>query len=140
MPRARFDTARREPRRVGNPVPLVEVDGVAYSAPPELVGTTVEVRIPVDAGDLEIRWLGRTVATHRIAPAGSCPVWDPAHRRAAEAMALAPHRRPHLVVVDAPEPTLAFDFGDGDYDVDEPDLGRYEAQVLGDGCGCGGGA
>jgi len=141
VPRMRFDTARREPRRVGIPVPLVDVDGVAYSAPPDLVGTAVEVRIPVDAGVIEIRARGRVVATHRIAPPGSPPVWDPAHRRAAEAMALAPHRRAHLVALPDPEPDVGLlDLGDGDYDVDEPDLDRYEVKVFGEGCGCGGGA
>ena len=85
LPRIRYDTARVEPRRVGAPVPLVEVDAVSYSVPPSLVGTTVEVRLPVDGGVLEVRALGSVVATHDLAPPGSPPVWDPAHRRAAEA-------------------------------------------------------
>lgn len=111
----------------------------AWRTPPELVGTAVEVRLPVDAGILEIRVHGQVVATHRIAAPGSPPVWDRAHRRAAEAMALAPNRRSHLVVVPDPEPAT-LDLGDGDYEVDEPDLDRYEVEVFGDGCGCGGGA
>lgn len=140
LPWVRFDTARREPRRVGIPVPLVEVDGVAYSAPPRLVGTTVEVRLPVDQGIVEIRAHGRVVATHRTAPAGSPPVWDPVHRREAEAIALAPHGRRHLVAVPDPEPVQTrLDLGAGDYDVDEPDLSRYDVEVVGSGCGCGGG-
>ena len=35
LPRARFDTARRDSRVVSAPLPLVEVDRVAYSVPPE---------------------------------------------------------------------------------------------------------
>jgi transposase len=140
VPRVRFDTARREPRVVGIPVPLVEVDGVAYSAPPALVGAAVEVRLPVDQGIVEIRAYGAVVATHRIAPRGSPPVWDPAHRREAEAIALAPHGRRHLVALPDPEVVQTrLDLGPGDYDVDEPDLGRYDVEVFGPGCGCGGG-
>jgi transposase len=140
LPRARFDTARREPRVVGAPVPLVEVDGVAYSAPPALVGGRVEVRLPVDQGIVEIRAYGRPVATHRIAAPGSPPVWDPAHRRDAESIALAPHRRRHLVAVpDVVAVPARLDLGACDYDVDEPDLGRYDVEVFGPGCGCGGG-
>ena len=136
LPRIRYDTARIEPRRVGAPVPLLEVDGVAYSAPPALAGTVVEVRLPVDAGVLQIRALGSDVVTHAVAPPGSPPVWDPAHRRAAEALALAPHARRHLhaVVPTVGEPLELLDLGDGDYEVEVPDLGCYE---LGDGCGCG---
>ncbi len=37
LPRARYDTARREPRVVNAPLPLVEVDRVAYSVPPSLM-------------------------------------------------------------------------------------------------------
>jgi transposase len=135
LPRTRYDTARIEPRRVGAPIPLVEVDGVAYSVPPNLVGTAVEVRLPVDAGILEIRAHGSVVATHDIAPPGSPPVWDPGHRRAAEALALAPHARPRLSLVTsevaAPEP---LELGDGDYEVGTPDLACYG---FGDVCGCG---
>lgn len=54
--------------------------------PPDLVGATVEVRGP---GDTEIiRSATRApVVTHQQAPTGSAPVWDPAHRAAAEAIA-----------------------------------------------------
>jgi hypothetical protein len=132
LPRARFDTARREPRVVSAPLPLVEVDGVAYSVPPELVGVTVEVRLPVDAGIVEVRHRAQLVATHRLSDIG--PVWDPAHRAAAEAIALAPHRRHlHLVATPASSPpphAEVLDLGDGDYDVAPIDVGRY------DGCGC----
>jgi transposase len=137
LPRTRYDTARIEPRHVGAPVPLVEVDGVAYSVPPLLVGTVVEVALPVDAGVLQIRAHGSVVATHDLAPAGSPPVWDPAHRRAAEAMALAPHarRRLSLVTRDEIAHQEPLELGEGDYEVEIPDLACYE---LGDGvCGCG---
>jgi transposase len=134
LPRARYDTARREPRVVNAPLPLVEVDRVFYSVPPTLVGATVEVRVPVDAGALEVRYGGNLVATHRVGAPGGPPVWDPAHRAAAEAIALAPHRR-HLRVVVAPAGPLptGLDLGAGDYDVAPVDLGRYDA-----GCGCSG--
>jgi hypothetical protein len=131
LPRARFDTARREPRVVSAPLPLVEVDRVAYSVPPNLVGATVEVRIPVDAGVIEVRHHGETVRTHRVAPVG--PVWDPADRAAAEAIALAPHHR-HLTVVPdlAPAPAGAgLELGVGDWDVAPVDMARYDT-----GCGC----
>lgn len=134
LPNVRYDTARRESRVVSAPFPLIEVDTVAYSVPPELVGVTVEVRIPVDAGIIQVRYQGHPVAEHRQAPPGSPPVWDPAHRAAAEAIALAPHRR-HLHVVPDPAPAgpVSLELGAGDYDVAEIDLGRYDL-----GCGCSG--
>ena len=122
---------------MGAPVPLVEVDGVAYSVPPALVGTTVEVRLPVDAGVLQIRAHGSVVATHDLAAPGSPPVWDPTHRKAAEAMALAPHARPRLTLVtrDGLEHQETLELGNGDYEVEVPNLACYE---IGDGaCGCG---
>ena len=134
LPRVRFDTSRREPRVVSAPLPLVEVDTVPYSVFPELVGTTVEVRLPVDQGIVEIRHRGEVVVTHRVAAPGSPAVWDPAHRAAAEAIALAPHRRhqvPAPAASAAPAPVVALDLGPGDYEVEEVDLGRYD-----DGCGC----
>jgi transposase len=136
LPRIRYDTALVEPRRAGAPVPLVEVDRVLYSVPPALRGTMVEVRLPVDAGVLEIRSHGSVVATHVVAPPGSAPVWDPIHRREAEEMALAPHARRHLhaVVPTVGEALGLLDLGDGDYEVEIPDLGSYG---FGDGCGCG---
>ena len=135
LPNVHYDTARREPRVVSAPFPLIEVDSVPYSVPPELVGATVEVRIPVDAGIIQVRHQGRPVATHRQAPPGSPPVWDPAHRAAAEAIALAPHRRHLHLVPDPPAPAglAGLELGAGDYDVEEIDLGRYDL-----GCGCSG--
>ena len=51
-------------------------------------------------------------------------------------MALAPHARPRLSLVTGGEsqPQALLELGDGDYEVEVPDLGCYE---LGDGCGCG---
>jgi transposase len=137
LPRARFDTARRESRVVSAPLPLVEVDRVPYSVPPEVVGATVEVRLPVDAGIVEIRCAGLLVATHRLGVPGAGPVWDPAHRAAAEALALAPHRR-HLKLLPPPPgpaaaPSAGLELGDGDWDVAPLDMGRYDL-----GCGCSG--
>lgn len=138
LPRLRYDTARREPRVASAPLPFVEVDTVPYSVPPELVGTTVEVRIPLDAGILEISHRGVLVVTHTLAPPGSGPVWDPAHRAAAEAIALSPHRR-HLSLVHgvgehpSPEPagSSGLELGAA-YEVEAIDLSRYDR------CGCSG--
>jgi hypothetical protein len=128
LPRARYDTARREPRRVGR-VPLVEVDGAHYSVPPQLAGQLVEVRLPVAAATLEIRAGGQLVARHPLATAGQT-TWDPAHRAALERLAVA-RRRParHLrAVTDPPPPcTAELDLGPGDYQVATPDLtARYD--------------
>jgi hypothetical protein len=93
------------------------------------------VAIPVDAGIIQVRHQGRSVATHQQAPPGSPPVWDPSHRAAAEAIALAPHRRHLRLVPDQPAPAgpAGLELGAGDYDVEEIDLGRYDL-----GCGCSG--
>jgi transposase len=138
--RRRFDTAYVAVRRVGAAVPLVEWDGARYSVPPNCLGQTVEVRREVDAERLAVRWAGVVVASHRVAPAGS-EVWDPTHRQQAEAAALGRHggRRLHAVpdpVDDADaEEAARLDLGGGDYDIDVPDLDRY--QIMG--CECAGG-
>jgi transposase len=129
LPPMRFDTARREPRRVGR-VPMVEWDGVFYSAPPEVAGHVVEARQAVASASLELRFGGRLVTTHRVVAAGSEPQWLPEHRAAAEAIALGRHRRHLRPVIDpsAPSPALVgLDLGDGDYDVDAPDLALFES-------------
>jgi hypothetical protein len=128
LPPMRFDTARREPRRVGR-FPLIEWDVVFYSVPPEAVGALVEVRQPVIDPIVEIRLAGRLVAVHRLAAPGSEPQWLPEHRAASEAIVLGRHGR-HLRAVDAAENTPTalgpvLDLGDGDYDVDEPDLALF---------------
>lgn len=125
LPRLRFDTARREPRTVGR-FPLIEWDTVFYSVPPDAVGHVVEGRQPVIEQVLEVRLAGRLVAVHRLAAAGSEPQWLPEHRAAAEAIALGRHGR-HLRAVDddaeaRPAASAPLELGDGDYDVEAPDL------------------
>jgi hypothetical protein len=128
LPRVRYDTARREPRRVGR-VPLVECDGARYSVPPEFAGQLVELRLPVASATLEVRAGGQVVARHALAAAGQT-AWDPAHRAALERLALG-RRRParHLRAVgDQPPPcTAELELGPGDYQVATPDLAaRYD--------------
>ena len=128
LPRARFDTAYAEPRRVHVAVPLVAFDDVRYSVPPDCLGQMVACRVEVGSTQLEVRWGGRTIARHELMPAGSDDVWDPAHRAAAEAAALG--RRAVLRLVPPPATTtpkpLQLPFGD--YDVEPPDLAaRYGA-------------
>jgi hypothetical protein len=152
LPRLRFDTARKDSRVVGR-VPLAEWDGVFYSAPPEAAGHVVEARQAVDSTLLQLRLGGRLIAEHRIAAPGSDPQWLPEHRAAAEAIALGRHGR-HLRAVEAqpppPPPCGDLDLGDGDYDVEDPDLGVFDllgpeptAEAAGEdgvgGCGCFGG-
>ena len=158
LPPLRFDTARREPRTVGR-VPLVEWDAVFYSTPPEAAAQLVEARHAVGSTTLELRLGGVLVAEHRIVAVGSDPQWLPEHRAAAEAIALGRHARrlrPVPAVGAMSEPEL--DLGEGDYDVEVPDLGLFEpigphpdidgadeaastARTEGgsDGCGCFGG-
>jgi transposase len=135
LPRVRFDTSRREPRRVGR-VPLIEWDTVFYSTPPEVITEMIEARAPVAAGVLELRFAGRLIATHRLAPTGSEPQWLPEHRVAAEAIAMG---RRHLRPVADTDPAAArpvvLELGAGDYDVAAPDLADYEPITPG-GCGC----
>ena len=122
LPPVRFDTAVRDTRKVGR-IPMVEWDTVFYSAPPELAGKVIEVRQPVGHHVLELRFLGRVVAIHALAPAGSEPQWLPEHKMAAERAALGRRR---LQPVDDVEVTHAVvgavDLGAGDYDVAVPDL------------------
>jgi transposase len=125
LPAVRFDTAVRDTRRVGR-IPLVEWDGVMYSAPPELAAKMIEVRQPIGYWVIELRFLGQLVALHELAPKGSEPQWLPEHRRAAEAIVLG---RRHLGVVEAvaaqsSAPASSVDLGTGDYDVATPDLGQ----------------
>ena len=130
LPRVRFDTARREPRTVGR-FALIEWDGVFYSVPPEGVGRLVEARQPVVGGILEVRLAGQLVATHQLAAPGSEPQWLPEHRAAAEAIALGRHGRhlrPVANVDGAPSVAVVpLELGDGDFDVDDPDLDLFGA-------------
>jgi hypothetical protein len=129
-PAVRFDTDYVEARRVHQSIPQITWNGVRYSVPPGCVGQAVEVRVRVDGDDVRIRWAGREVGHHRLAPPGSPDVWDPEHLRQAETAALASTRRRHLRLVTPTEPVLApacldLDLGDGDYDVAAPDLTIY---------------
>jgi len=137
LPRRRFDTAYVESRRVHPRLALVEWDGVAYSVPPECVGTAVTCRVEVDSATLVILSGATVVVRHTLLPGSTEPVWDPAHRQAAEAIALG-RARPDLRQVppplEAPGPaagSLCLDDGDGELDVADIELeGRYGA------CGC----
>lgn len=127
LPRVRFDTARREPRRVGR-VPMVEWDTVFYSTPPEAAGQVVEARQGVASSVLELRLAGRLIAEHRIAPPGSEPQWLPEHKAAAEAIALSRHGRHLRPVAEVDQPPGAasgLELGDGDFDVEAPDLAPF---------------
>lgn len=130
LPPMRFDTARREARLVGR-MPMIEWDGVFYSAPPEVAGRVVEARQAVASSVLELRFGGRLVAEHAVVAAGSEPQWLPEHRAAAEAMALGRHGRHLRAVSDADGvpavPACALELGEGDYDVADPDLGLFGA-------------
>jgi transposase len=122
LPRVRFDAAYVEVRRVHPVLPLVEWQGVSYSVPPDALGQLVECRAPLGEGLLEIRLAAKRVALHQVALAGSEPIWEPEHRRAAELIALGRHvpARRHLRVAgDATVPTTA-------YAVDAIDLTRYD--------------
>ena len=134
LPRRRFDTAYADARRVHPRLPLVEWDGVPYSVEPSCVGQVVTCRVEVDSPELVVSW-GRTeVARHLLQPGATEAVWDPAHRAAAEAIALGPHRPRLRLVGPGPEPAPPaglVDLGLGDYDVEPLDLdARYG------GCGC----
>lgn len=135
LPAGRFDTDYVQVRRVHNILPFVSVDGVRYSVPPETLGQLTEVRRPVGSQRLEVRWAGRLVAVHTAAEGRGVDVWDPAHRQAAEAAALAQRpRRPQLRLVAAnPEPEPGpIDVGDG-FDVDPVDLSQRYPLSTGDG-------
>lgn len=130
LPAVRFDTDYVETRRVHNVVPLVSVDGVRYSVPPNMLGQLTEIRRRVDSEVFEVRWAGTVVARHRLAGGDITEVWAADHRRAAVAEALSRHDRPrrHLRAVTdtAPAETVRLDLGAGDFDVEAPDLaGRY---------------
>ena len=85
-------------RKVHRNIPWFEYQTVRYSVPPDLVGQTVEIRRPVGADTIMVRWAGTIVAVHQIASDGVHEVWDRQHRRAAERAALVRRRR-HLTVV-----------------------------------------
>lgn len=122
LPRVRFDAAYVEPRRVHPVLPLVEWRGVSYSVPPDALGQLVECRSPLGEDVLEIRLAGRRVALHRVGLPGTGTIWDPVHRRAAEAEALGRHlpvrRRVRVLERSVTKAT--------DYAVAAVDLSRYD--------------
>ena len=125
LPRRRYDTAYAEPRRVHLAVPLIHWKGVRYSVEPGCIGQKVACREEVDSGELAITWAGQLVGRHRIAPPGSPDVWDPEHRKAAEAAALG-RTQPtlRLIATGVLEPRPADPYAG--YDVEVPDLSaRY---------------
>ena len=129
LPRRRFDTSYVEARRVHVAVPMIEWRAVRYSVPVRCLGQRVEVRQEVDDERIEIRWAGEVVRTHRLATGDVAEVWDGDDFAQAQAAALGRHRR-HLHVV-APEASPApaqerLELGEGDYDVEPLDLGRYD--------------
>lgn len=135
LPRARFDTDYVETRRVHNAWPFVAIDANRYSVPPEALGHKVEIRRRVDGDTVEVRLAGRLIATHRLVAGRRVDVWDPAHRQAAEALALGwDPTGPDLRVIanqSEPDPVGRLDLS-GDYDVAPPDLGdRYAVTVDG---------
>ena len=125
LPPVRFDTARKETRKVGR-TPLVEWDTVFYSAPPELAGRTVEVRQPTSERVLELRFLGQD--------GGHPPPGGTGSARPVAPRAQGRHRgdrpRPQAAGArssDEPASVPAgvgdvIELGDGDYDVAVPDL------------------
>lgn len=137
LPRRRFDTAYVEDRRVHPRLPLIEWDGVRYSVPPECLGHKVACRVEVDSTALEVISGAAVVARHMLSPGATEPVWEPAHRAAAEAIALG-RTRPVLHLVAPPQPdqtrstTGRIELGGSDhYEVAAVDLAvRYG------GCGC----
>lgn len=134
LPADRFDTDYVEVRRVRNILPLFSYGGARYSVPPKTLGQLVEVRRPVGSERLEVRWAGRLVAVHTAAEGSGVDVWDPAHRQAAEAAALAERPRRLRLVAASPEPEPApIDVGDG-FDVEPVDLSeRYPLTTTGGG-------
>ena len=134
LPAVRFDTDYVQTRRVHNIVPLVAVDGVRYSVPPNMLGQLVEIRRRVDSEVFEVRWAGTVVARHRIAGGDATEVWADNHRRATVAEALSRHdRHPrrHLRAVtdtqtEAGE-AVRLDLGAGDFDIEAPDLAHLYA-------------
>ena len=133
LPRVRFDTDYVEPRRVHNAWPFVAIDANRYSVPPEALGHKVEIRRRVDGDTVEIRLAGRLIATHRLVDGRRVDVWDPAHKLAAEALALGwdPNGPDLRVVANQSEPAAVERLElAGDYDVATPDLdGRYTVTI-----------
>ena len=97
----------------------------------DALGQRVEIRRAVDSDRVEVRWAGQLVATHTLVAGRHVEVWDPAHRRAAETVAMAdrPPRPVLRLITSSPEPVERVEVGDG-FDVDPVDLAeRYPLTV-----------
>lgn len=136
LPRVRFDTDYVETRRVHNIVPFISVDGGRYGLPANVLGQLVEVRRPVDSREFTVRHAGRVIVTHELQDnPGAEIVWLPEHRAQIETAAMAgrpKHDGRHLrLVASATDPAPEqLGLGDGDYDVDTPDLAeRYGIDI-----------
>ena len=141
LPRVRFDTDYVETRRVHNIVPFISVDGDRYGLPPGVLGQLVEIRRPVDSNEFTVRHAGRCIVTHTLNQVpGPDIIWQPEHRAQVEAIALAGRTKTdnrHLRLVTPPAieaPVEQLKLGDGDYDIDPPDLAeRYGIDIDADG-------
>jgi transposase len=128
LPRVRFDTDYVETRRVHNIVSFISVDGGRYGLPANVLGQLVEVRRPVDSKEFTVRHAGRLIVTHELQDnPGPEIIWLPEHRAQIETAAMAGrprHDGRHLrLIAPATDPALEpLGLGDGDYDVDTPDL------------------
>jgi transposase len=132
LPRVRFDTDYVDTRRVHNIVPFISVDGGRYGVPANVLGQLVEIRRGVDSVEFTVRHAGRVVVTHVLDPdPGPDIIWLPEHRAAVEAIALAGRpthdgRHLHLVAPPTTHTWEQLELGDGDFDVEAPDLAeRY---------------
>jgi transposase len=127
LPTDRFDTDYIETRRVHNILPFISVDGSRYSVPTNVLGQKVEIRRAVNSTRFEIRWAGNVIASHTLVEGSNLDVWDPQHRFAAEAAALADHAdRPvlRLITETPPSEPDRLEVGDG-FEIEPPDLTRY---------------
>ncbi len=128
LPRIRFDSDYVEVRRVHNVLPFVAIDANRYSVPPDALGHKVEIRRKVNGTTVEIRLAGHLIATHQLVGGRRVDVWDPEHRKAAEALALGwkpDTSRPDLRLIanqPAEEPVERLELLGGDYDIAPPDL------------------
>lgn len=128
LPRVRFNTDYVETRRAHNIVPFISVDGGRYGLPANVLGQLVEIRRPVDSREFTVRHAGRVVVTHVLADnPGSDIIWLPEHRAQVEAIALAGRaahdgRHLHLIAPPVDHGWEQLELGDGDYDVEAPDL------------------
>ena len=108
---------------------MIEWDAVFYSVPPEAVGQMVEARQPVATRVLELRLAGRLVAVHRARRGrarnrSGCPSTAPRPKRSRSAATDATCARSPISTMATVVAAAVLELGDGDYDVEEPDLGH----------------